>query len=948
MNFLAFNLPVVVLLPFIGAIITAYTVKYNRLAAAYVSGLVTLLSLALLTPAIFQVFSGDTLIQSWPWLEDIGLYFAFRLDGLALLFALLILIIGLLVIIYARYYLAPKDSMTRFYAYLLMFMGSMLGIVLSENTLQLVIFWELTSITSFLLISYWQHRKAAREGAKMALAITGAGGLALLGGVLIIGHIVGSYQLTDILSQGDLIRNHDLYEVALILVLLGVFTKSAQFPFHFWLPHAMAAPTPVSAYLHSATMVKAGIFLLARFFPILSGTDIWTWLVGGAGMITLLIGAYTALFKHDLKSLLAYSTISHLGLITLLFGFGTQLAVVAAIFHIINHAAFKASLFMVAGIIDNEAGTRDMRRINGLIKYMPHTALLAIIASFAMAGVPLLNGFLSKEMFFAEAVNISHASIYAWVIPVLVTIAGVLTVAYSFRFIYDVFFNGKPVDLIKIPHEPSRLMKAPVDILVITCLAVGVLPMYTVAPILEIAVAGALQTTPPSYSLNIWHGLNLPLIMSLIALVAGVLTYFNRQGLMAFYERHEQRINAKKFFNKLMDKITRSSIKVSRIFDKGSLQNAVAWIIFSAIIISMFGFLSFNSQLLGNRALMAVDFVSVTVILMLIIAAITTVIMHRRRIVSLVVIGVVGLTVALIFIKFSAPDLALTQISVEIVTIILLLLAMYFLPQKTPKEVSKSRIWRDLALAIFSGVGVTLFTMMVLSREFDPISNYFLNNSVPGGGGTNVVNVILVDFRGFDTLGEVVVLGLAGLGIYSMLQGFTLPAPANDISGREWCGDVHPVILQTFTRLIMPLMIMVAVYILLRGHNLPGGGFIAGLIASVSLIVMHLSNGIEWTKKRLPVDMHLVIGFGLLIATATGLVAMVLGYPFLTSAFTHIQWPVIGEFEVASAIAFDLGVFLVVIGATVMSLVQLGKLSTLSHKQQNYYQKYRKIREGNH
>lgn len=946
MNLLAFNLPIVVLLPFFGAILVAYSAKFNRLAAAYTSGLITLLSLAFLIPSISQVFAGETIVQSWPWLEGIGLYFAFRLDGLVLLFALLILLIGLLVIIYARYYLAKKDSMGRFYAYLMMFMGSMLGIVLSENVLQLVVFWELTSITSFLLISYWQHRRDAREGARMALAITGAGGLALLGGVLLLGHIVGSYQLTDILAQGDLIRGHALYEVTLILILIGAFTKSAQFPFHFWLPHAMAAPTPVSAYLHSATMVKAGIFLLARFFPVLSGTEMWTWLVGGAGMITLLIGAYTALFKHDLKGLLAYSTISHLGLITLLFGFGTQLAAVAAIFHIINHATFKASLFMVAGIIDHETGTRDMRKINGLIKYMPHTAALAIIASLAMAGVPLLNGFLSKEMFFAEAVSASQASIFAMAIPVLVTIAGIFSVAYSLRFIHDVFFNGEPVGLTKTPHEPPRFMKIPVDLLVIICLAVGMLPMFTVAPILDVAVAGTLQTTPPNYSLAIWHGLNLPLMMSIIALTVGALIYFNRKTLIANYERHEH-INAKAYFMNFMEKLIQLSIKVTRSFDKGSLQNAVAWMVFAAIVISAFGFLNFNSSLLGDRTLLDIDPVSAIVASLLIIASIMTAVWHRKRIVSLVVIGVVGLVIALTFIKFSAPDLALTQISVEIVTIILLLLALYFLPQKTPKEIGKTRIWRDITLAVFSGVGVTLFTMMVLSREFDPISYYFLNNSVPGGGGTNVVNVILVDFRGFDTLGEIVVLALAGLGIYAMLQGLKLPAPDNDIKGRLWSKDTHPIILRTFTRLMMPLMIMVAVYIFLRGHNLPGGGFIAGLIASVALIVMYLSNGIEWTQKRLSVDMHLVIGFGLLIATATGLVAMGLGYPFLTSAFSHIHWPIVGEFEIASAIAFDLGVFLVVVGATVLSLVQLGKLSTISHEQQHSSQKNRVNVEGN-
>lgn len=946
MNLLAFNLPIVVLLPFLGAILAAYSAKFTRLAAAYTSAGITVLSLAFLAPAISMPFDGQTLIQSWSWLEGVGLYFAFRLDGLALLFALLILVIGLLVIIYARYYLAQKDSMGRFYAYLMMFMGSMLGIVLSENVLQLVIFWELTSITSFLLISYWQHRKDAREGARMALAITGAGGLALLGGVLVLGHVVGSYQLSEILMQGELIRNHELYEAALILILLGVFTKSAQFPFHFWLPHAMAAPTPVSAYLHSATMVKAGIFLLARFFPVLSGTELWTWLVGGAGMATLLIGAYTALFKHDLKGLLAYSTISHLGLITLLFGFGTQMAATAAIFHIINHATFKASLFMVAGIIDHETGTRDMRKINGLIKYMPHTAALAIIASLAMAGVPLLNGFLSKEMFFAEAVMMSDENLFAWMIPVLVTIAGIFSVAYSLRFIHDVFFNGEPIGLTKTPHEPPRFMKIPVDLLVIVCLAVGILPMYTVGPILDVAVTGTLQAPPPEFSLAIWHGFNLPLMMSIVALAVGALIYFNREGFIRNYERHEH-INAKTYFMEILENLIELSIAISRRFDKGSLQNSAAWVIFASIIITAAGFFSFNSPLLGERTLMALDPVSMIIGFILILASIFTMVWHRQRLVSLIVMGVVGLVIALTFIKFSAPDLALTQISVEVVTIILLLLALYFLPQKSPKEVGKTRLYRDAVLAIVSGVGVTLFTMMVLSRDFDPISHYFLSNSVPGGGGTNVVNVILVDFRGFDTLGEIVVLALAGLGIFAMLQNLTLPAPANDIKGRLWSTDPHPMILQTFTRLMMPLMILVAVYIFLRGHNLPGGGFIAGLIASVALIVMYLANGIEWTQERLKVDMHMTIGFGLLIATATGLVAIGLGYPFLTSAFSHIHWPVVGEFELASAIAFDLGVFLVVVGSTVMSLVQLGKLSTVSHKkQQEYLQKSQQSQEG--
>ncbi len=931
-TFLSFNLPLVALLPFIGAIFAAWASKINRLASAWVAAFVTILALACLAPSMALPFADETLIQSWDWIPSIGLEFAFRLDGLALLFALLILIIGLLVIIYARYYLSKKDSMGRFFSYLLMFMGSMLGIVLSENLIQMVVFWELTSLTSFLLISYWQHRQDARAGARMALVITGAGGLALLAGVLLLGHVVGSYNLTDVLAAGELIQSHDLYLPILMLILLGVFTKSAQFPFHFWLPHAMAAPTPVSAYLHSATMVKAGIFLLARFFPVLSGTPEWTWLVGGAGLITLLIGAYFALFQHDIKGLLAYSTISHLGLITLLFGFGTELAAVAAIFHIINHATFKASLFMVAGIIDHETGTRDMRRINGLFKYMPHTAVLAMIAAAAMAGVPLLNGFLSKEMFFDQALTASHTSIWAWGIPVLVVVGAVFSVAYSLRFIHDVFFNGEPVNLPKTPHEPPRFMKIPVDLLVVICLAVGILPMFTVAPILAVAVAGTLQSTPPEYSLAIWHGFNLPLLMSFVALLLGVLVYVMRKRLFEWHESSAAFWDARIIFNAVLGWVNTLANVVTHSFDKGSLQHASVWVIATGLLAGFIGFATVSAPLLGERSLLPVDAVSVLVVIVLVVSSVLTVLWHQKRLVALIMLGVVGLIVSLAFVKFSAPDLALTQLSVEVVTVVLLLLALYFLPQTTPKESSDSRVSRDIVVSVLSGVGVMLLTMAVLSRDFAPISEFFLLNSVPGGGGTNVVNVILVDFRGTDTLGEIAVLALAGLGIYAMLQGMKLPAPDHDNHGRLWNSDLHPEIMQTLTRLLLPLMIMIAIYIFLRGHNLPGGGFIAGLIAAVALIVQYLANGIAWTNDRLKFDMHWVIGLGLLIATATGLVAMSLGYPFLTTTFTYLNWPVVGKFEVASAIAFDLGVFLVVVGATVMSLVELGKLSDQSHK----------------
>lgn len=925
MTLLAFNLPIVVLLPFLGALLAATVARFNRLAAAWTAAFITISAFVLLVPALHLPFEGQTLIQRWEWIPSLGLEFAFRLDGLGLMFALLILVIGLLVIIYARYYLAPQDAMGRFFAYLLSFMGSMLGIVLSENLLQLVIFWELTSLSSFLLISYWYTRSDARQGARMALTITGMGGLALLGGVLILGHIVGSFNLTEVLASGEVIRAHPWYVPMLVLILLGAFTKSAQFPFHFWLPHAMAAPTPVSAYLHSATMVKAGIFLLARLFPALSGTPEWHWLVGTAGMLTLLLGAFTALFKHDIKGLLAYSTISHLGLITLLLGIGSQLAAVAALFHIINHATFKASLFMVAGIVDHETGSRDMRRVNGLMKYMPYVGVLAIIASAAMAGVPLLNGFLSKEMFFDQTLSVSAISPLAWVIPVLATLAGVFSVAYSTRFIHDVFFNGEPIDLPKKPHEPPRYMKIPVVLLVVACIAVGVFPAYTVAELLHVMVAGTLQAPPPDYSLAIWHGFNTPLMMSIIALGGGIAVYLIRKPLFAWYESGLEHWDARIVYQAVLNSLIHMAQSITRRLDRGTLRNMLVWLLGTTLLAGIVGF--GGHTLLGTRELMPVDGVTFVAITGLILSSLLTVLMHRYRLVSLVMLGVVGLVVSLGFAKFSAPDLALTQLSVEIVTVVLLMLALYFLPQYTHMLSSNKRHYQDIAWAIGAGFAAALLTLAVLTRDLEPISTYFLANSKTQGGGTNVVNVILVDFRGFDTLGEIVVLALAGLGIVALLQDIKLYAPKRNAESIPWNRESHPLILQVQARIMFPMMLMVAIFIFLRGHNLPGGGFIAGLIAALAIVLQNLANGIVWTAERIRFDMHSVLALGIGFATVTGLASWLFNYPFLTSTFTYLNWPIVGKFEIASAMAFDTGVFLVVVGATVMILVQLGRLN---------------------
>ncbi|MEN8801988.1 MAG: monovalent cation/H+ antiporter subunit A [Thiogranum sp.] len=920
-------LVLLVCVPFVGALILSLLARRWHLQPAWLAGLTVVLGLTLLLSQGLAVYDGEVLLERREWIAAIGLSLAFRLDGLGLLFAQLILGIGLLVVLYARYYLSAAEGGPRFYTYLLLFMGAMLGLVLSENLLQMLLFWELTSLTSFLLIGFRRHDAAARQGARLALMVTGGGGLALLAAVILIGQVVGSYELSIVLDSGQAIENHRLYPVILTLFLLGVATKSAQFPFHFWLPHAMAAPTPVSAYLHSATMVKAGIFLLGRFFPVLAGTELWFYSVSAMGLVTLLLGAYFALFQHDIKGLLAYSTISHLGLITLLFGLGTPLGEIAAIFHILNHAVFKASLFMAAGIIDHETGSRDMRRINGLFRYMPHTAVLAMVAAAAMAGVPLLNGFLSKEMFFGETLGLRWLSEaeWHWLFPWTATLAGVFAVAYSLRFIHDVFFNGEPRDLDRTPHEPPRWMKAPVEVLVVLCVAVGTLPDLTIRPLLEAAAAAVLQQPLPDFSLSIWHGFTTPFMMSLVALGGGVALYAGRRWLFAAYDRIPLRVSGKAIAERLMILLFDFGRRFDAALDNRSLRRYSLLLVVSALAIGTVGF--WNHPLAGSAEPTSPGPGTLLGGLILGVGALATALMHRNRLLAVLMLGLVGLMTSLLFARFSAPDLALTQLLVEIVTVILLLLAMYYLPQAAPAESSLARRSRDAVLGAMSGLGVAALCYSMLTRPADSISSYHLTESKPGGGGTNVVNVILVDFRGFDTLGEITVLGIAAVGILALLTGLMLRGPRQDWLGRPWFSDPHPLILVTVSKLLLPIALLVAAFLFLRGHNEPGGGFIAGLVTAVALILQYIAEGSRTTRRRLPWDHLGLIGAGILIALLTGVASWLFGYPFLTSTYSYVSLPVIGTFELASAMLFDLGVYLAVVGTVLLILAGIGRLS---------------------
>ncbi len=924
------SLALIAALPFLGALLPGLMLRAGRNACATATGAITALALVGLMSHLPAVLAGEMVQARFEWLPALGLNVNFFLDGLGFLFAGLILGIGLLIILYARFYLSSSDPMDQFYTYLLLFQGAMVGIVLSDNILLLLIFWELTSLSSFLLIGYWKHLPEGRQGARMALAVTGMGGLALIGGMLLLGQIAGSYDISVILQNRDAIQQSELYTPALLLILLGAFTKSAQFPFHFWLPHAMAAPTPVSAYLHSATMVKAGLFLMARLWPVLSGTELWFVLVAGAGLITMTLGAVIALFKDDLKGLLAFSTVSHLGLITMLLGMGTEIAAVVAVFHIINHATFKAALFMTAGIIDHEAHTRDIKRLGGLRLLMPVTFVIGTIAALSMAGLPPFNGFMSKEMMLEEAAHTGT------LFTVMATVAAAFSVAYSLRFVGHVFLGPERDDYPGKPHDPGFGMWAAPALLVVLVVGIGLFPKPLVGTLVATVSRAVTQAAElPYYSLALWHGVNAALIMSIIAVATGALLLAVHKALDRAWIA-APRPEAKAIFDALVAVCVRGAARATDALHDGAMSRYLA-IFTAATVVVVAGAFVTGAHDGGGRAMLPVTPVAAIGFVLIMAPTLALALLHRNRYLSLILMGASGLMLSLSFAYLSAPDLALTQLSVEVVTVILLLLALYFLPKQTPVESGAARRWRDGAIGAGAGLGVGALCYALLRRPPDNIGDFFLENAYKGGGGTNVVNVILVDFRGFDTFGEIIVLGIAGIAIFAIVAAVLRgPGAARLRAMAERhvkIGDRHPLMMVVATRAVLPIALVVGIYIFWRGHSFPGGGFIAGLVVAVAVLMQYMASGLEWAQARQRVAYHGVIATGILTAALTGVASWLLGYPFLTSTFGYVTIPPLSKFELASAMAFDVGVFLTVLGAVMLALAELSRLGRASDPQ---------------
>ncbi|MDW8350829.1 MAG: proton-conducting transporter membrane subunit [Anaerolineae bacterium] len=942
---------------------TALGARISTRAMGWLLAIVPAIAFGALIAQSPLVLAGQTLSWSIAWIPSLGLRFSLWLDGLSLLFGLLVSGIGMLVVLYAGYYFAPKhaddahgedgkshpsasqNADARFFFYILLFMTSMLGLVLAGDVITLFVFWEGTSITSFLLVAYKSKDEDARRGAFRALFITGGGGVALLAGLIFASSIAGSTSFADIVQQGDVLRASELYPVMFALIALGALTKSAQAPAHFWLPGAMSAPAPASAYLHSATMVKAGVYLLARLHPAIGLTDLWFWTLSLVGLATMLIGAYVGFKQNDLKALLAYSTVSQLGVLVMLIGQDTEIAFKALVISVLAHALYKSALFLVTGIVDHESGTRDLRQLGGIWRAMPATFGVALIAALSMAGLPPLFGFLAKETLLATATHPNVPPIVDVIFPAAAVAAGALILAQAGLIVFEAFL-GKPKAELH-PHEAPLPMWIAPAIPAVVSLAVGLLPEPEALATLLARAAAASYGAPVKVSLALWTGISVPLVLSAVAVTIGAITIALRGRLRPLFTRLSGALSLEPLYTGALKAIDGLAWLVTRV-QNGKLRLYLAIMLISGgVIVVTIGRLSVPIVAPADFG-MRPELAALRVFLLLVvgIAALASVRL-RRDLFAILALTASGLSIAVLMMLEPAPDIALVQVVVETLTMVVLVLVLTRVPREQRERAfeftfrqTRPGLIRDVLIALGSGAVMFAIVMTALGtrpRE-SQVTPYYEQNAKPLTGANDIVGAIVIDFRGFDTLVEISVFAAAGLAIYTLLRYASRKAGDRDddipvldermLPFRGIAGPLTSPFVQALARLILPLTLLLAATHVLYGHDQPGDGFTAGVIISLGLATWYVVFGYAETKRRLAwLQPSLFIGAGLLLAIGSAVAAAIIGGSFFSPVdfgkLMGLGFLPRGVYF-STATFYELAICLTVTGGAVLMLDTLG------------------------
>jgi multicomponent Na+:H+ antiporter subunit A len=891
-----------------------------------------------------EVSDGSVLTEVFEWVPSLGLDLAFAMGSIQWVMALVVAGVGALVLLYsASYFRDDEAGLASFAANFVAFAGAMLGLVLADDLLLLYVFWELTTIFSYLLIGHDPAKRSGRAAGLQALIVTTFGGLAMLVGIILMGTRAGTFRISEVLADPP---GGDAVTVAVLLILLGALSKSALFPFHFWLPAAMAAPTPVSAYLHAAAMVKAGVYAVALLAPAFADVPGWREVLLTLGVLTMVLGGWRALRQVDIKLLLAYGTVSQLGFLLVIVSIGTRAAALAGLAMLVAHALFKATLFMVVGIVDHQTGTRDLRKLSGLGRSAPVLAGTAVLAGASMAGLPPLAGFVAKESVFGSLIDVARdgegtglQGVAGWSVLIGVVLGSALTAAYTARFLWGAFATKPGLRASEPCRIPFGFVAAPA-LLAAASLVLGFLGAPETAALEP--YAAAFPETGHEAELALWHGLGPALLLSAISVGVGALLFWRRASFSDLQKTLEGRWSAERGYVRIIRGLDRVAVEVTGFTQRGSVATYLSVILVVVVLLPGAAMLAAVD---GPWELVGWDNAGQVVVAAVVVAAAVLTTRSRRRLKAVVMVGITGYGTAMLFLLHGAPDLALTQVLVETVTLVVFVLVLRRLPEYfTDRPLSRRRYWRMALGAVVAAAVAGIMLVTTGARTEDPVSIAFAEEAVAFGGGKNIVNVTLVDIRAWDTIGEIAVLVAAATGVASLVFLRTrrstikrvqplvfLPGQQPDRPAAVWLAggltvtpERRSVIFEVVTRLVFHTIVVFSIYLLFTGHNNPGGGFAAGLVTGLALVVRYLAGGRYELDEAAPIDAGALMGTGLAIAAVSGLAPLAFGGAVLQSAVVDLELGVLGELHLVTSVFFDVGVYVLVVGLVLDLLRSLG------------------------